>query len=81
MTPSGFHFALVGAGFLAGTLGVKLVKSKAFHEALVAATVQGMKARAGYQDFVEQAKAQYDDIMAEADYRIAQEKALAESDE
>ena len=74
------HWLLVGAGFLAGTAGIKFLKSRPFHDAMVAAAVQGMKAKAEYEGIVEAAKAQYDDIMAEADFRVAQEGAEAKAE-
>ena len=69
------HALLVGAGFLAGTAGIAALKSKPAHDLAVACTVQGMRAKEGYKSLVEEAKAQFDDIQAEADYKLSQSKA------
>ena len=62
------HALLVGAGFLAGTLGLKAVTSDAAKRLAVQGVAAGMRVKAGYEDVVEQAKAQVDDIVAEASY-------------
>ena len=72
------HALLVGAGFLAGTLGLKAVTSDAAkrlavqgvaaRKLAVNTVAAGMRVKAGYEDVVEQAKAQVDDIVAEASY-------------
>ena len=62
------HSLLVGAGFLLGTVGMKVLKSEAVHDLAVQGVAAGMRVRNGYQDVVEAAKAQVDDIVAEADY-------------
>ena len=62
------HALLVGAGFLAGTLGLKAVTSDAAKRLAVQGVAAGMRVKAGYEDVVEQAKAQVDDIVAEAAY-------------
>lgn len=62
------HALLVGAGFLAGTLGLKAVTSDAAKRLAVQGVAVGMRVKAGYEDVVEQAKAQVDDIVAEASY-------------
>lgn len=59
---------LVGAGFLAGTLGIKALTSKTAKKGYVQIVAQGMRAKAAYQDIVEQAKAEVDDIVNEASY-------------
>lgn len=59
---------LVGAGFLAGTAGVKAVTSKTARKIYVKGLVQGLKAKESCETLVEEAKAQFDDIMAEAEY-------------
>lgn len=59
---------LVGAGFLAGTAGVKAVTSKTARKIYVKGLVQGLKAKENCETLVEEAKAQFDDIMAEAEY-------------
>ena len=62
------HSLLVGAGFLLGTLGVKALKSNAARNLAVQGVAAGMRVKAGYEDIVEQAKAEVDDIVAEASY-------------
>ena len=55
---------LVGAGFLLGTVGVKALTSTTAKKCYV----QGLRAKATYENIVEQAKAEVDDIVAEATY-------------
>ncbi len=74
MAVSGKHALLVGVGFLAGTLGIKALKSAPAHKAYVAAVSAGLRAKNEYQKVVEEAKAQVDDIVAEATY-INEQKA------
>lgn len=62
------HALLVGAGALAGALGVKLLTSEGARNLAVQGVAAGMRVKSGYQDIVEQAKAQADDIVAEASY-------------
>ncbi|MBE6469827.1 MAG: DUF1490 family protein [Coriobacteriaceae bacterium] len=62
------HALLVGAGALAGVLGAKLLKSDRVRNLAVQGVAAGMRAKAGYEDIVEQAKAEVDDIVAEAGY-------------
>ena len=57
---------LVGAGFLAGTAGVKAVTSKTARKIYVKGLVQSLKAKENCESLVEEAKAQFDDLMAEA---------------
>ncbi|MBS5450690.1 MAG: DUF1490 family protein [Coriobacteriia bacterium] len=59
---------LVGGGVLLGTLGVKALTSKPAKKLYVQAVATGLRAKASYEDVVEQAKAQVDDIVAEASY-------------
>lgn len=61
---------LVGAGFLAGTAGMKAVTSKTARKLYVKGLVQGLKAKENCESLVEEAKAQFDDIMAEAEYEM-----------
>lgn len=63
-----FNAILVGSGFLAGTLGVKALTSKTAKKCYVQGVAKGLQVKQGYQNIVEQAKAQVDDIMAEANY-------------
>lgn len=59
---------LVGSGVLLGTLGVKALTSKPAKRLYVQAVAGGLRAKASYEDIVEQAKAEVDDIVAEASY-------------
>lgn len=78
-----FNALLVGSGFLAGTLGLKALTSKTAKKCYVQGVAKGLQVKQGYQNIVEQAKAQVDDIMAEANYiNLSQnEKAEAEAAE
>ncbi|MBE6464927.1 MAG: DUF1490 family protein [Eggerthellaceae bacterium] len=62
------HVALVGLGFLAGTAGMKVIASKPVRKACVKGLVQGMKAKDQCETLIEEAKAEFDDLMAEAEY-------------
>jgi hypothetical protein len=69
---------LLGGGFLLGTLGLKALTSEAAKKCYVQGIAQGMRAKSAYETMVEQAKAQVDDMMAEATYinvAAAEEKA------
>ena len=68
MKKSTFNTLLVGAVFLAGTVGVKALTSKTAKKCYVQGVAKGMQVKQGYQNIVEQAKAQVDDIVAEASY-------------
>lgn len=59
---------LVGAGFLLGTAGVKALTSNAAKKCYVQGVACGLQAKSAYENIVEQAKAQVDDIVAEANY-------------
>lgn len=59
---------LVGAGFLLGTVGVKALTSTTAKKCYVQGVAQGLRAKATYENIVEQAKAEVDDIVAEATY-------------
>ena len=61
---------LVGAGFLAGTAGMKAITSKTARKLYVKGLVQGLKAKENCESLVEEAKAQFDDIRAEAEYEM-----------
>ena len=61
-------WGLLAGGFLAGTLGIKVLTSQPARDLYVQGVAAGMRARASYQDIVEEAKAQVDDIVAEATY-------------
>ena len=61
-------WGLLAGGFLVGTLGIKVLTSQPARDLYVQGVAAGMRARASYQDIVEEAKAQVDDIVAEATY-------------
>ncbi len=71
------HGILVGAGFLLGTLGVKALKSEPAHKAAVYTIAQGLKAKESAETLVDEAKAEFDDIMAEAGYNKKEKEAKA----
>ena len=59
---------LVAGGFLLGTAGVAAATSEFAKKGYVQAVAAGMRAKNSYDAIVEQAKAQVDDIVAEASY-------------
>ena len=73
------HGILVGAGFLLGTLGVKALKSEPVRKAAVATVAQGLKVKDEAESSVEEAKAELDDILAEAGYDKGAEEAEEET--
>ena len=68
MKKSAFNTMLVGGGFLLGTAGIKLLTSAPVKKACVQGIACGMRIKNGYQDMVEQAKAEVDDMVAKATY-------------
>ena len=68
MKKSTFNTLLVGGGFLLGTAGIKLLTSAPVKNACVQGVACGMRIKNGYRDVVEQAKAEVDDMVAEAAY-------------
>ena len=59
---------MLAGGFALGTLGLKALSSSTAKKCYVQGVGKGLQAKAAYQDVVEQAKAQVDDIVAEASY-------------
>lgn len=59
---------LIGAGFLLGTAGVKVIKSEPARKAAVKTLAQGLRIKEDAQTLVDQAKAEFDDLVAEATY-------------
>ena len=59
---------LLGAGFLLGTVGTKVVKSEPVHKATVKMLAQGMRVKEEAQTLIDEAKADFDDLVAEASY-------------
>lgn len=73
---TGTKYALfTGLGFLMGTAGIKAATSETARKGYVHAMAQGMMAKSEYENIVEQAKAEYDDIKAEASYLAGAGKA------
>ncbi len=70
---------LVGVGFLAGSAGMKALTSKTAHNIYVKGLVQGLKAKECCETVVEEAKAQFDDIMAEAQYEVSESSSEKEA--
>ena len=62
------NFLWTGLGFLIGTVGLKAATSQTAKKGYVHAMAQGMKAKSEYNDIVEQAKAEFDDMKAEAEF-------------
>ena len=58
----------VAGGFLLGTLGTKALTSNAAKSCYVQGVARGLQVKGAYKDVVEQARAQLDDIVAEANY-------------
>ena len=59
---------LLGAGFLMGTVGIKALTSQQARRCYVKGVACGLRAKDGYERIVEEAKAEVDDIVAEATY-------------
>ncbi len=59
---------LVGAGFLLGTAGMKALTSQTAKKCYVRGVAGALRVRQGYEQIIEQAKAEVDDIVAEAAY-------------
>ena len=70
-----------GLGFLIGTIGIKAATSQTAKKGYVHAMAQGMKAKAGYEGIVEQAKAEFDDMKAEAEYIAVSAKDVEAAEE
>ena len=62
------HSLLVAAGAVLGVVVPKVHASEPAHKLAVNTVAAGMRVKSGYQDIVEQAKAQADDIVSEAEY-------------
>lgn len=70
---------LVGAGFLLGTVGLKALTSQQAKQCYVKGIAYGLRAKESYENIVEEAKAQVDDIVAEATYMAASQSGSAGS--
>ena len=75
MKKSTFNALLIGGGFLLGTAGMKAVTTAPAKRAYVQGIACGIRAKNCYQDMVEQAKAEVDDMVAEATYLTSKPKA------
>lgn len=75
MKKATFNTLLVGGGFLLGTAGIKALTSAPAKKAYVHGIACGLRAKNCYQDMVEQAKAEVDDMVAEATYLTSKPKA------
>ena len=73
--------ALVGAGFLLGTIGMKAITSAPVKKAAVKGIACGMKTKECVQAMIDEAKAEVDDLIAEASYEVAEAKAECEAEE
>lgn len=62
------HVALVGLGALLGAAGAQVVRTGLVRGLAVKGVVAGMRIKDEYEGIVEQAKAEVDDIVAEAAY-------------
>ena len=62
------HSLLVAAGAVLGVVVPKVLASEPANKLAVNTVAAGMRVKSGYQDIVEQAKAQADDIVSEAEY-------------
>ena len=63
---------------MAGTAGVKAVTSKTARKIYVKGLVQSLKAKENCESLVEEAKAQFDDLMAETEYQAKGTEEAAE---
>ena len=74
MKKATFNTLLVSGGFLLGTAGIKALTSAPAKKAYVHGIAYGLRAKNCYQDMVEQAKAEVDDLVAEATYLTSDAK-------
>lgn len=73
------NWLLVGGGFLIGTAGIKALTSQTAKNGYVHALAQGMKCRTVYENMVEQARAEYDEIVEKANYINVSEQEQAKA--
>ena len=64
----GTHCLLLGAGVVIGSVGVKVLTSDSAKRLYVKAVAAGMRAKSACEDTLESARAEVDDIIAEANY-------------
>ena len=72
---AGKNVGLLAAGFLLGTVGVKALTSEPARKCYVQGVAGGLRVKKAYEDIVEEAKAQVDDVVAEANYLNEQREA------
>lgn len=70
-----------GLGFLIGTVGLKAATSSTAKKGYVHAMAQGMKCKHSYETIVERAKAEYDDMVAEANFIAVSDADIEETEE
>lgn len=68
---------LLSAGIAIGSLGLKAIMSDRARRLCVQGVAAGMRAKASAETFVDQARAQVDDIVAEAAYLNGRDAAAA----
>lgn len=71
---------LVGAGVLLGAAGPKAVKSDKAHKLYVKTAVAGLRVKDGCETIIDEAKAGFDDVLAEAGYDKETEEAEIEEE-
>ena len=71
------NWLFTGIGFLAGTAGIAAITSETAKKGYVKVVASGMRAKNAYLDICEQAKAEVDDIVAEANYITTEDAAKA----
>ncbi|MCF2621181.1 DUF6110 family protein [Collinsella tanakaei] len=64
----GTHGLLLGAGVVIGSVGIKMLTSDSAKRVYVKAVAAGMRAKHACEDTFESARAEVDDIVAEAAY-------------
>lgn len=72
-------WGLLLGGFAIGTVGIAALKSKPAQNLYVQTIAAGMRVQNSYQDLVEQAKAQVDDMVAQASYVNTKKSAEGEA--
>ena len=70
-----------GLGFLLGSVGLKAATSSTAKKGYVHAMAQGMRAKHEYESMVERAKAEYDDLVAEASYIAVSDEDIEAAEE
>ena len=64
---------LVGIGAIAGSVGTKALLSEPAKKVYVKSLVCGMRLRDGVEQVIDEAKAEFDDVRAEAEYELIRE--------